>query len=122
MNNQETIDVTEEFNKINSERKESKLIQMKDNIVNWCKEHKGLALGIAVSGAKLLQTLAKVGGRAYNKHLDIRAKDLRCYDASLGRYWELNRKLTNKDWLKIDRRKARGERLGDILEDLHLLK
>lgn len=122
MTNQEPIDITEEFNKINGGKKVSKLVQLRDRALDWCKEHKGMAIGIAVSAIELVRTGIKVGGKAYNRYMDIRAKDLRCYDTSLGRYWELKRKLSNKDWLIIDRRRARGERLGDILNDLNALK
>ena len=49
-------------------------------------------------------------------------KDLYCYDRSLGHYWRLRRNLTNKEWVEIDRRKQKGERLADILSEIKVLK
>ena len=45
-----------------------------------------------------------------------------CYDRSLGHYWKLRRELTNEEWIAIDKRKRNGERLGDILAELKVLK
>ncbi len=87
------------------------------NVVNWCKENRTAAIGIGVTtlsfGTKALKAFARI--HASNR-------DLRCWDASLGHHWVLKRKLSKKEWLKIDRRKANGERLGDILDDLGVLK
>lgn len=121
-NNQDPIDITEEFKRMNKMERKSKWSQRKDAIANWCKDHKGLAIGLAVSAIEFARTNIKVGGRAYQRHMDLRAKDLRCYDTRLGRHWELKRKLSNKDWLEIDRRKSKGERLGDILNDINALR
>ena len=49
-------------------------------------------------------------------------KDLYCYDRSLGHYWTLRRRLTNAEWVEIDKRKNNGERLADILSELKVLK
>jgi len=70
MTNQEPIDITDEFNKINKEKKVSKLVQLRDRAFDWCKEHKGAALGIAVSAIELVRTGVKVGGKAYNRMMD----------------------------------------------------
>lgn len=113
------IDISSNFYK--QERKEERASRRK-KFWNWCTEHWDIALGGLAAGMGLVTTGIKVGGRAYRQHLEHKDKDLRCYDASLGRYWELKRKLSNHDWLEIDRRKARGERLGDILDDLRALK
>lgn len=59
------------------------------------------------------------------KHANLRKeqkiKELYCYDPSLGHYWKLNRKLSNSDWVKIDRRRQAGERMSDILNDMKVL-
>ncbi len=44
------------------------------------------------------------------------------YDRSLGYYWALKRKLSNRELLEIDSRKKNGERLADILSDLNVLR
>ena len=64
--------------------------------------------------------------KSVNKHITIRhskdLKDLYCYDRSLGHYWSLKRELANNEWIEVDRRKQRGERLSDILESMRVLK
>ena len=66
------------------------------------------------------------GTKSVHKHVVLHRtknlKDLYCYDRSLGHYWRLKRALTNKDWSEINRRKKAGEKLGDILESLKVLK
>ena len=49
-------------------------------------------------------------------------KDTRIYDAREGFYWELRRKLTNSERQTISRKRKNGEKLGDILEEMRLLK
>jgi len=51
-----------------------------------------------------------------------KAKDLYCYDRSVGHYWKLRRELSNKEWLEIDQREKNGERLSDILSEMKVLK
>lgn len=64
--------------------------------------------------------------KTVNKHMNVKKeqklKDLYCYDRSAGHYWRLRRKLTNSEWVEIDRRMNNGERLGIILEELKVLK
>ena len=49
-------------------------------------------------------------------------KELYCYDRSLGHYWELRRKLTNREWIDINKRMREGKKLGEILQELKVLK
>ena len=76
--------------------------------------------------APVVVGLAAKGIRMANRHIVLKkekdVKELYCYDRSLGHYWQLRRKLTNKDWVAIDKRKKSGERLADILSDLKVLK
>lgn len=74
-----------------------------------------LVIGLVGSGIKLA---AKIITNGQKKEI----KELYCYDNRLGHYWKLKRELTNNEWLEIDRRKKRGDRLSDILDDLHVLK
>lgn len=66
------------------------------------------------------------GVKAVSKHKsqkkEEQLKDLYCYDRSLGHYWKLRRELTNSEWIEIDKRKQKGERLADILSELKVLK
>ena len=69
--------------------------------------------------------LGKMVTKSINKTVNLRKeehlKNEYCYDRSLGHYWELRRKLTNKEWLEIDRRKKNGEKLSDILKGLMVI-
>lgn len=73
------------------------------------------AVGFLVKGTKTIRS-----NRKLKKAQDLR--DLYCYDRSLGHYWKLRRKLSNAEWTEIDKRKNRGERLSDILNDMKVLK
>ena len=55
-------------------------------------------------------------------HQEELLKDRRMYDNRLGHYWELNRKLSNNEWLEIEERKQQGEPVGDILRRMGVLK
>lgn len=74
----------------------------------------------AVTGA--VATGIKVLGKRRNLAVEERNKDRRVYDARLGHYWELRRKLSNREWSAIDRRMKNGERLSEILDELRVLK
>ena len=69
-----------------------------------------------------ITTVSKVVGKHINLRKQESVKNLYCYDRSLGHYWSLRRELTNQEWLEVDRRKKRGERLADILADMRVLK
>ena len=49
-------------------------------------------------------------------------KDLYCYDRSMGHYWKLKRQLTSDEWLRIEKQKREGKKLGVILEEMRVLK
>lgn len=80
---------------------------------------------IIVVGPVLLGAIT-TGINVVGKHLNLRKqekiKDLYVYDRSLGHYWLLRRELTNKEWVEVDKRKANGERLADILSEMKVLK
>ena len=80
------------------------------------------AIGLAATVAKLTIGTAKAGVKSINLQKEKKIKDCYCYDRSLGHYWSLRRKLTNSEWTEIDKRKRNGERMADILNDLHVLK
>ena len=80
-------------------------------------------LVIALPAFWSLQAMAiKSVGKAINLRKEEHLKNEYCYDRSLGHYWELRRKLTNREWLEIDERKKNGEKLSDILKSLRVLK
>ena len=53
---------------------------------------------------------------------ELKTKDLRVYDTSLGHYWELRRKLSNREWVEIESRRMNGERLANILSEMNVLR
>lgn len=80
-----------------------------------------LIAAIPVAGAvagKMIRSISKRSSIKREEHL----KNEYCYDRSLGHYWELKRKLSNSEWIKIDKRKRNGEPLADILDDMKVLK
>lgn len=56
-----------------------------------------------------------------NEQLDKQIKR-RCYDPSEGHYWYLSRELSNQEWLRVNKRHESGERIGDILAQMNVLK
>lgn len=95
----------------------------------WCRDNKEivLVLGPAAIGLTTVVIkggikLATAGVKHINLHKEKNVKDFYCYDRSLGHYWALRRKLTNREWTEIDKRKKNGERMADILNELHVLK
>lgn len=111
----ETIDITKEL-------KRAKWKQRFNKAQTWWKDNRQYVMVVA----PIVGVLAGKGIKAVSRYSSLRAqeriRDLRCYDASLGHYWELRRKLSNEDWLFINRQKSRGKPLGDILRDLNVLK
>ena len=81
-------------------------------------EHPGETASIA--------SIATLGIRTVNKHLDIRRENrLRnsmIYDRSLGMYWETKKPLTANQRLTIESRHNAGEPYGAILSDMKVLK
>lgn len=92
------------------------------DVKNWVVRHRVELLTFGPVIITSLATIFKVVGRSHNLHKEEANKNLYCYDNRLGHYWALRRKLSNKEWLEIDRRKKNGERLADILAELKVLK
>lgn len=110
-------------------RKEQKKRERKEKLCNgvkkctdWIQNNKEVAIGIGTfavgAGGSTIKGLAKRQKVKEEKQL----KNNYCYDRSLGHYWKLRRELTNEEWIAIDKRKRNGERLGDILAELKILK
>ena len=89
---------------------------------SWVVKNKDTLLVVTPVVVGGLTTIVKVVGRRANLHKEETLKNLYCYDRSLGHYWKLRRELTNREWLEIDQRKSKGERLADILSELRVLK
>jgi hypothetical protein len=88
----------------------------------WRKNHKAEIITLTpvlISAAvELIKIAAKRGTINEERHL----KDNYVYDRSAGHYLEVRRKPKSSEWLMIDQRRREGEVLGDILQDMRLLK
>ena len=119
MDDRKVIDITKEVKRAERKAKIEALGQKAKDI--W-ENYKGaiivgtpIVLGV---GKRIINHAC----RAHRLNLEERNRYKHVYDPSLGMYYELRRKLTNKDKLIIDRRKKNGETIGSILEDLGILK
>ena len=105
--------------------KKLKTIERKQKIVNGLMT--AVAVGVPTVMAvtpvvKMITNAVISANRRAAVKTEQESKEIYCYDRSLGHYWELKRKLTNSDWMKINSRKANGESLADILTDMDVLK
>lgn len=90
--------------------------------IKWCSDNKEVlivAVPLIIAG---VTAVTKLGGKALGVYRERVLQNKSIYDHSFGTYWQLRRALTNNDRLIIDRRRAAGEKLGDILKDMRLLK
>lgn len=95
------------------------------NTADWMRDNKEtvvLLIPVATAAASSATTIAKGLIKLGTARTERKVTDRRCYDPAEGHYWVLKRALTNDDWLRVSRRQAEGERLGDILADMKLLK
>lgn len=113
----------EEFKRESKRRAFKDKINMKiQNGKEWIARNKEAVITLTPVIIGGVTTVTKVIGKRINLRKQETLKDLYCYDRSLGHYWRLRRKLTNKEWLEIHQRKKNGERLSDILEQIKVLK
>lgn len=92
------------------------------DIKNYCNSHPEETLGIICLSLVVVGNVVTKTKKAKALDKEEELKEEYCYDRSLGHYWRLRRKISNDEWLEINRRKSEGESLGEILEQLRLLK
>ncbi len=88
----------------------------------WAKANKETLIVVTPIALATIGTLLKVTGKHINLRKQEKVKNLYVYDNRLGHYWSLKRELTSREWLEIDDRKAKGEKLSDILDQFRVLK
>lgn len=91
-------------------------------VYDWCCRHREtliVMIPVLVSGSI---ELVKIVSRRSNINEDRYLKENFVYDRSQGHYYELKRQPTATEWRLIDHRKSEGELLGDILNDMRILK
>ena len=81
----------------------------------------GVTLAAAFTGRATYQAVKK-HNRIKRQEKQEKAKRTRIYDRSSGNYWHLKKELTNKQWLEVNKRKKAGEKTGDILTSMKVLK
>lgn len=114
---------------MNEFKRQQKRLELKQKIENACKKvqvfyHNNRELCLVAIPAAIggLGFGAKSIIKRSNLKKQENIKNLYCYDRSLGHYWRLRRELTNSEWVEIDKRKRKGERLADILAEFKVLK
>ena len=93
--------------------------------IEWCRNNREEATFLATTGIAVLSTVVKTAKYADRKLEQKREKELHekdVYDRSLGLYHHLKHRLTPSEIKEIDRRKANGESLAVILNDMNLVK
>ena len=96
-----------------------------EGAMRWTVENADLIAFVSpfiIYGTKALISGARNYHRTVNLNKEKQLKELYCYDRSLGHYWELRRKLTNREWIDINKRMREGKKLGEILQELKVLK
>ena len=84
----------------------------------WVEDNKELLMVLVPSAVTILAYERKhriAKKTRYNKERYV-------YDARLGHYWELRRKPSSSDWVKIEARRRGGESLGSVLSSMNLLR
>ena len=98
-------------------------IKMKfDDGKDWVINNKETVVFLTPAILGGVATVIKVAGKHANLRKEEQTKLNYCYDRSLGHYWKLRRPLSNDEWISLEKRKANGERMGDILADMKVLK
>lgn len=93
--------------------------------IAWMQANPELTLMLIPAGVAIFKGTTKVGSKILQRiNMEAAQREVRrrCYDPSEGHYWFLKRELSNDEWLLVNRRHMNGERIGDILSDLRVLK
>ena len=96
-----------------------------DSKIGWIRENKDVLVFVVPGMITVLSCGTKCFTKVMANHTlnkEIQFKERTIYDHSLGRYVELKRPLTAAQALSIEERRAGGERLHTILNDMGLLK
>lgn len=108
--------VNEKWEKFKSDLK-CKYIVAKD----WCIRNKEVVIAVAPAVIGGFFEIVKIASKKDARDEEKELKELYIYDRSMGHYWKLRRRLTNAEYREIERRKAEGETMGEILEDMRVL-
>lgn len=118
-----TMDDLEKAKKRAKRREWKETLKRKvDDAKFWVMNNSGMIMLIAPPVLGVVTALVRTTGRQVALKKEQNLKELYCYDRSLGHYWKLKRPLKNSDWIHINARRDNGENLGNILNDMKVLK
>ena len=116
---EEKVVKMDEFKKEAAKRERKAAVEKKlDEIAKWYKENENFVNFTVPFAAGILFGLfkkLKAAGKDYYK-------DTHYYDHSAGHWWELRRRLTNKEWQHFQIRKQNGESTLEIFQSMGVLK
>lgn len=112
------------------EKLKRKTSEKAKNAMRWIKQNKEMIVVLAPVAASSAALLGKWVIKPIWKGTIVRANLRRqehiktgfIYDPSLGAYYELSRKLNNQQKIELDQRRQAGERIGNILREMNVLK
>ena len=111
-----------ETNKSRWDRFKNKVREKGKDVKDWCGRH---STEIIMAAPVVAAGIGKFSKMIYRKTVVDKKENLMkysVYDRSENHHWFLKRELTNREWSEIMARKEKGERLGDILEKMKILK
>ena len=80
------------------------------------------AAPLVITTGDIVTNIVNKASMVAERRAEKNRRERSLYDRSEMHYWNLKRKLTNKDWAAIYKAKGEGKRLGDILKEMKLLK
>lgn len=99
-------------------RRKQKVEETKKFVV----ENKELVVTIVVTGITGIATIVKKTSKMMQLRHETNHRDKHIYDHSTGTYWELKKKISNSQREQLEQRKMNGEKTGQILRSMNLLK
>lgn len=112
------------------EKLKRKTSEKSKNAMRWINQNKEMIVVLAPVAASSAALLGKWVIKPIWKGTVVRANLRRqeriktgfVYDPSLGVYYELSKKLSNHQKIELDQRRQAGERIGNILREMNVLK
>lgn len=100
----------------------TKLRVKAEELRDWRRDHPDEFLAVTTIAIPGVLAIGKAAAKRSNFKKQEELKENYCYDPSLGHYWELKRKLSNREWAEIERRRNNGEPYWAILSSMRVLK
>ena len=85
----------------------------------WCCDHPEVVSVLGTAVGAVNWAWKKFHKTSTERELEYQRKHI--YDYSIGAHWTLKREPTSDEMFEIERRKANGEKYGDILRSMRIL-